>query len=166
MEDDDSAEEEDDESADRSLSPSKRHQKAGSKSRGLTHSRGGVPLRAKAKGRKNKTRKPGSWGYDKELVTLKKRVMCAFDGPRRLAKDDMMLSTEQEVRIKLSDGKSYTTDLDIYTVARAEGFHSATDEEKGLWVSDDPTEMQYRQMQDHAALHVKPEHEFDAEVMA
>lgn len=144
-----------DEDEEEGASPSRRRA-AGSngKSRGLTHSRGGVTLRSKTgKGRKaSRRQKPGSWGYDKELVTLKKRVMCAFDGPRRLAKDDMMLSTEQEVRIALADGRSYTTDLDMFTVARAEGFHGATAEEKGLWVSDDPTEAQFRQMQEHAMM--------------
>jgi hypothetical protein len=77
---------------------------------------------------------------------MKKRVMAVFDGQRRLAKDDMMLSTEQEVRIKLQDGKSYVTDLDMQTLKRAEGFLGATDEEKGPWISDDPTEEQLKQM--------------------
>ena len=79
-------------------------------------------------------------------MTMKKRVMAVFDGPRRLAKDDMMLSTEHEVRVKLSDGKSYVTDLDVNTMKRAEGFLDATDEEKGIWISDDPTEDQMRHM--------------------
>ena len=64
-------------------------------------------------------------------MKMKKRVMCAFDGTRRLWKDDMMLSTEYEVRIPLSDGKSYVTDLDVLTMRRAEAFHNATEEEKG-----------------------------------
>ncbi|ROT40140.1 hypothetical protein SODALDRAFT_332301 [Sodiomyces alkalinus F11] len=118
------------------------------KSRGLTHSRVGVPLRVKTKGRKNKQTKPLSWGYDRGLLTMKKRVLGVFDGPRRLSKDDMMLSTEHEVRIKLSDGKSYVTDLDMATLRRAEGFHSATEEEKGVWISDDPTEEQFKEMQE------------------
>lgn len=116
------------------------------KSRGLTHSRGGVPLQAKSRGRKNRRDYPSSWGFDKGQMTMKKRVLAVFDGPRRLAKDDMMLSTEQEVRIKLQDGKSYVTDLDLQTLKRAEGFLGATDEEKGPWISDDPTEEQLKQM--------------------
>ncbi|KAM7201841.1 hypothetical protein V8F33_003117 [Rhypophila sp. PSN 637] len=110
------------------------------KSRGLTHSRGGVPLPTKSRGRKNRRDYPSSWGFDKGQMTMKKRVMAVFDGQRRLAKDDMMLSTEHEVRVKLSDGKSYVTDLDVQTLKRAAGFHGATDEEKGPWISDDPTE--------------------------
>ncbi|KAM0589629.1 hypothetical protein ACHAPN_008122 [Verticillium nonalfalfae] len=118
------------------------------KSRGMTHSRGGVPGRVgKSKGRKSKQQRPKSWDLNKDLVKMKKRVLGVFDGPRRLAKDDMVLSTEHEVRIKLQDGKSYVTDLDMFTVMRAEGFHGATDAEKGAWVSDDPTPEQYQQMQ-------------------
>lgn len=121
------------------------------KSRGLTHSRGGVTLPTKTRGRKNRRDYPSSWGFDKGQMTMKKRVMAVFDGPRRLAKDDMMLSTEQEVRIKLSDGKSYVTDLDMQTLKRADGFLNATEEEKGPWVSDDPTEEQLKQMLTYTA---------------
>ncbi|KAJ4420629.1 hypothetical protein N0V85_000536 [Neurospora sp. IMI 360204] len=110
------------------------------KSRGLTHSRGGVALQSKTRGRKNRRDYPSSWGFDKGQMTMKKRVVAVFDGPRRLAKDDMMLSTEHEVRIKLQDGKSYVTDLDVQTLRRTEGFLNATEEEKGPWISDDPTE--------------------------
>ncbi|KAK1723736.1 uncharacterized protein BDZ83DRAFT_625493 [Colletotrichum acutatum] len=117
------------------------------KSRGLTHSRGGGPMPVKAKGRKNRRDYPSSWGFDKGQMTMKKRVMAVFDGPRRLAKDDMMLSTDHEVRIKLADGNNYVTDLDVQTLKRAEGFLGATDEEKGPWISDDPTEEQLREMQ-------------------
>ena len=116
------------------------------KSRGITHSRGGVALPTKGKSRKNRRDYPSSWGFDKGQMTMKKRVMAVFDGPRRLAKDDMMLSTEHEVRVKLSDGKNYVTDLDVNTMKRAEGFLGATEEEKGVWISDDPTEEQMQRM--------------------
>lgn len=118
------------------------------KSRGMTHSRGGVPLSSKSKSRKNRREYPSSWGFDKGQMTMKKRVMTVFDGPRRLAKDDMMLSTDHEVRVKLSDGKSYVTDLDVNTMKRATGFLNATEEEKGLWISDDPTEDDMKRMLD------------------
>jgi len=116
------------------------------KSRGMTHSRGGVPVVGKKSGRKNRQNYPSSWGFDKGQMTMKKRVMTVFDGPRRLAKDDMMLSTEHEVRIPLSDSKAYVTDLDVQTLKRAQGFLDATEEEKGPWISDDPTEEQLKQM--------------------
>lgn len=117
------------------------------KSKGLTHSRGGVSFsrsNASNKGRKNRKEYPASWGYPKDQMTMRKRVVAVFDGPRRLAKDDMMLSTEHEVRLPLSDGKSYITDLDVQTLKRAEGFLGATDEEKGPWLSDDPTPEEYQ----------------------
>ncbi|PFH61304.1 hypothetical protein XA68_17721 [Ophiocordyceps unilateralis] len=126
------------------------------KSRGLTHSRGGVPLANKARGRKNRRDYPSSWGFDKGQMTMKKRIMTVFDGSRRLAKDDMMLSTDHEVRLKLSDGKSYVTDLDVQTLKRAEGFHGATDEEKGPWLSDDPTEAQLKEMREMLQTGVAP----------
>lgn len=120
------------------------------KSKGLTHSRGGVSLSKSSqnKGRKNRREYPSSWGFDKGQMTMRKRVMAVFDGERRLAKDDMMLSTEHEVRVPLADGKSYVTDLDVQTLKRAEGFLNATEEEKGIWVSDDPTEDEYKLMLD------------------
>ncbi|KAM0479419.1 hypothetical protein ACHAPX_004630 [Trichoderma viride] len=140
---------EDDEDDATSFSPSRKNASLNriSKSRGITHSRGGVPITAK-RGRNKRRDYPSSWGFNKGQMTMKKRVMAVFDGPRRLAKDDLMLSTDHEVRIKLSDGKSYVTDLDVQTLKRAEGFHNATEEEKGPWISDDPTEAQLKEMQE------------------
>jgi hypothetical protein len=48
----------------------------------------------------------------------------------------MMLDQEFEVRVKLADGKSYVTDLDVQTCERAKALHEATEEEKGPWVPD------------------------------
>ncbi|KAB5575997.1 hypothetical protein GE09DRAFT_611976 [Coniochaeta sp. 2T2.1] len=149
--DDDMADEEDDEYKLKTSSPTKKSKgnpaNGVQKSRGLTHSRGGVALpTTKSRGRKNRRDYPSSWGFDKGQMTMKKRVMAVFDGPRRLAKDDMMLSTDHEVRVPLRDGKSYVTDLDIQTMKRAHGFLDATDEEKGPWVSDDPTEEELKKM--------------------
>ncbi|KAL6863213.1 hypothetical protein ACO1O0_003457 [Amphichorda felina] len=118
------------------------------KSRGLTHSRGGVPLKVKSKDRKPK-RYPTCWGDNTpKAANMKKRVLACFDGPRRLVKDDMLLCVDHELRLKLSDGKHYVTDLDVQTLKRAEGFLNATEEEKGPWISDDPTEDQMKQMRD------------------
>jgi hypothetical protein len=69
-------------------------------------------------------------------MKMKKRVLCVYDGPRRLWKDDMMLDQEFEVRMKLPDGKSYVTDLDVQTLRKSEALLNATDEEKGPWVPD------------------------------
>ncbi|KFA52364.1 hypothetical protein S40293_09859 [Stachybotrys chartarum IBT 40293] len=148
--DHDMAEEEDDaEDTSRTCSPvTKKTNPVGGvqKSRGLTHSRSGVHLATKTKSRKHRRVYPTSWGFDKSRMTMKKRVMVVFDGPRRLAKDDMMLCTDHEVRIRLSDGKSYVTDLDVQTLRRAEAFHNATEDEKGPWISDGPNEEQLNEM--------------------
>lgn len=72
-----------------------------------------------------------------EKMKMKKRVLCVYDGQRRLWKDEMMLDNEFEVRLRLGEGNSYVTDLDVMTVNRAEAFHNATEAEKGPWVPDD-----------------------------
>ena len=66
-------------------------------------------------------------------MKMKKRVLCVFDGPRRLWKDEMMLDNEFEVRMQLGEGKGYVTDLDVQTVKRANALLDATEEEKGSW---------------------------------
>jgi hypothetical protein len=109
------------------------------KSRGLTHSKGGVTLNSK--GRKKRKDYPSSWGCPTSQMKMKKRVLCVFDGPRRLWKDDMMLDTDYEVRLKLGDEKAYVTDLDVQTMHRANAFHDSTEEEKGPWIADDLTGM-------------------------
>ncbi|KAI9048899.1 hypothetical protein LZ554_006753 [Drepanopeziza brunnea f. sp. 'monogermtubi'] len=109
------------------------------KSRGMTHSKGGVTLNSK--GRKKRKDYPSSWGCPTSQMKMKKRVLCVFDGPRRLWKDDMMLDTDYEVRMRLQDEKAYVTDLDVQTMRRADAFHHSTAEEKGPWVSDDLTGM-------------------------
>lgn len=74
---------------------------------------------------------------------MKKRVLCVFDGDRRLWKDDMMLDANYEVRIPLhgvGDGRAWVSDLDVCTLNRAEGLHNATEEEKGPRLSDEEFE--------------------------
>lgn len=104
---------------------------------GITFSKGGVALIAGKPHRKRKVYPP-SWGSAPDKMILKKRVLCVFDGQRRLWKDDMMLHNEHEVRVKMPGTESYITDLDIATVQRAQAFHGATEEEMGPWV---PTNM-------------------------
>ncbi|KAK4940138.1 hypothetical protein LTR10_019673 [Elasticomyces elasticus] len=98
----------------------------------MTWSKGGVAL--VGKGRKKRKHYPPSWGMSADKMRMKKRVMCVYDGERRLWKDDMMLHNEFEVRMTLPDGKNYVTDLDVETLKRAEAFHNATREEKGPWM--------------------------------
>lgn len=113
--------------------------------KGLTYSKGGVPPAALMSGKGNKRRKhyPVSWGAAPEKMRMKKRVLCVFDGDRRLWKDDMMLDANHEVRIPLQgvgDGRAWVSDLDVCTLKRAEGLHNATDEEKGPRLSDEEFE--------------------------
>jgi hypothetical protein len=143
--DDDDEEVDDDNDGDyqsRSRRSNKRVSPNGSvqKRTGLTLSKGGVTLHTKG-GRKKRKELPSSWGMQATQMKMKKRVMCAFDGQRRLWKDDMMLSTDYEVRLPLSDGRHYVTDLDVQTLKRAEAFHNATNEEKGEDFGDDLAEV-------------------------
>ncbi|KAL9086608.1 MAG: hypothetical protein Q9165_007051 [Trypethelium subeluteriae] len=114
---------------------------------GLTYSKGGVAL-ATASGRKRRKEYPLSWGCALENMKMKKRVLTVYDGQRRLLKDDMMLPSEFEVRVKLpgGDGKAYVTDLDVQTMMRAEAMHNATDEEKGPWVRDNVPDLDIEQL--------------------
>ena len=92
------------------------------------------------KGSKRRKNYPLSWGAAPEKMKMKKRVLCVYDGQRRLWKDDMMLDGDHEVRIPLTgtgDGRSWITDLDQQTLRRAEGVLNATEEEKGPWLEDD-----------------------------
>ena len=100
--------------------------------KGMTWSKGGVPLIGRS--RKKRKHYPAAWGMSAEKMQMKKRVLCVYDGPRRLWKDDMMMHNEFEVRMKLGDGSSYVTDLDVETMKRVEAFHNATEEERGPWI--------------------------------
>jgi hypothetical protein len=53
----------------------------------------------------------------------------------------MMLDTDNEVRMKLSDGKAYVTDLDIRSMRRMDAFYNSTEEGSGPLIADDLTEM-------------------------
>jgi hypothetical protein len=97
--------------------------------KGLTFSKGGVPLVGKS--RRKRKHYPASWGVSADKMKMRKRVLCVYDGERRLWKDDMMLNNEFEVRMNLADGKSYVTDLDVETLKRADAIHGATEEERG-----------------------------------
>lgn len=91
--------------------------------------------------RNNRGNYPNSWGCPSSTLKTKKRVLCVFDGQRRLWKDEMMLNNEFEVRLRLpgaGDGTNrdaYVTDLDVETLKRAEGVLNATDEERGPWLN-------------------------------
>lgn len=88
--------------------------------------------------RGNRNSYPQSWGTPAAKMKTKKRVICAYDGPRCLWKDEMMLDNEFEVRIRLPGGagdgtnrEAYVTDLDMMSLKRVEGVFGATEEERG-----------------------------------
>ncbi|KAL4802960.1 hypothetical protein BDV18DRAFT_145937 [Aspergillus unguis] len=98
--------------------------------------------------RNNRDRYPQSWGCPSRNIKMKKRVLCVFDGQRRLWKDEMMLDNELEVRLKLPGGagdgtnrEAYITDLDVETLKRANGILSATEEERGPWIDGPSTQL-------------------------
>ncbi|KAL9605810.1 MAG: hypothetical protein Q9179_000996 [Wetmoreana sp. 5 TL-2023] len=113
---------------------------SGGRTHGMTFSKGGVPL--VGKGRKKRKHYPVSWGCSADKMKMKKRVLCVYDGPRRLWKDDMMLDSEFEVRMQLGDNGSYVTDLDVNTIKRAEALLDATVEEKGPWIAQEEADIQ------------------------
>ncbi|KAJ5675070.1 uncharacterized protein N7477_005004 [Penicillium maclennaniae] len=91
--------------------------------------------------RNNRGNYPQSWGCPNSSMKTKKRVLCVFDGQRRLWKDEMMLNNEFEVRLRFPGGgndgttrDAYVTDLDVETMKRAEGVLSANEEERGPWM--------------------------------
>jgi hypothetical protein len=126
-------EDEEDDAADDEFTDRPRPKVRGPK-RGLTHSKGGVTL--SRSGRKKRKDYPTSWGCPPTQMKMKKRVMCVFDGQHRLWKDDMMLSSEFEVRIPLQTEGAWVSDLDIQTMRRAEALHGATQEERGPYMGE------------------------------
>ncbi|KAI9678830.1 MAG: hypothetical protein M1817_005890 [Caeruleum heppii] len=110
---------------------------------GLTRSKGGVPLVGTS--RRKRKDFPVSWGCDPEKIKMKKRVLCVYDGNKRLVKDDMMLDNTFEVRMDMGNG-SYVTDLDVETLKRAEAFHNASEEEKGPWDTSGSVELDINEL--------------------
>lgn len=47
-------------------------------------------------------------------------MTAVFNGPERLDRDEVLLSRDLEIRLKLSDGVSYVTDLDVLTLNKAD----------------------------------------------
>jgi hypothetical protein len=98
----------------------------------FTFSKGGVPLAGK--GRKKRKNYPPSWGCSVDKMTMKKRGLYVFDGSRRLWKDDMMMPREVEVRVEEFSNGTFSTDLDVLTISKAEAVHNSTEEEKGPYL--------------------------------
>ena len=56
-----------------------------------------------------------------------------FDGPKMLCKDEMMMNTEWEVRAQVC-GEQYVSDLDFWTMRRADAFLDAAPSHGGAAV--------------------------------
>jgi len=76
---------------------------------------------------------PTSWGIPAADLNLKKRVLCVFDGTRRLWKDEMMMNQEYEVRMDMPDGQGWVNQVDVESLHRAEAVANATEEERTMW---------------------------------
>jgi hypothetical protein len=92
--------------------------------------------------RGNQENYPPDWGCSKEKMTTKRRTTYAYNGQHQLLRDEMMLDTASELRIQLpgpvGDGThrpAYVTDLDVASVNRVNGMFTATDEERGPYLS-------------------------------
>ncbi|PGH16357.1 hypothetical protein AJ80_05207 [Polytolypa hystricis UAMH7299] len=114
-----------------------------SSSKALTLASSGItkPRPTMSRRRNNRNNYPPSWGCPTNKMKMKKRVLCLYDGQRRLWKDEMMLDNEFEVRLKLPGGDgmgrdSYVTDLDVETLKRARGILHSTDDERGPYLHD------------------------------
>ncbi|KAI5801146.1 hypothetical protein EDC01DRAFT_726596 [Geopyxis carbonaria] len=73
--------------------------------------------------RRKKKNFPAGWGAAPEQMVSKRRCLMVFDGPKLLCKDEMMMSSEWEVRAQLGD--TYVSDLDFWTMRRADAFLDA-----------------------------------------
>lgn len=77
---------------------------------------------------------PAAWEQLESGETdWKKRVLCVYDGQRRLLKDDMKVHLEYDLE---RDLKMEHRMLTYHTFRRANAFHLATEEERGPWVPD------------------------------
>lgn len=58
-------------------------------------------------------------------MVTKRRCLMVFDGPKPLCRDEMLMSAEWEVKAQLG-GDTFVSDLDFWTIRRADAFLDAT----------------------------------------
>ncbi|KAJ5114499.1 hypothetical protein NUU61_000258 [Penicillium alfredii] len=87
-----------------------------------------APRAVATRRRNNRGNYPQSWGCPNSSMKTKKRVLCVFDGQRRLS---VSVSPAPPVP---PHRDAYVTDLDVETMKRAEGVLSASDAERGPWI--------------------------------
>lgn len=108
---------------------------------GLTRSKGGIrrfPIGIDWSASGSRRTFPRSWSSNQEDMTLRNRVLCVYDGQRRLWKDDLLMHNQSEVGIQHSICQAFNenSELDEKILMRAEAIHGATEAERGPWTPD------------------------------
>ncbi|EPS37123.1 hypothetical protein H072_9263 [Dactylellina haptotyla CBS 200.50] len=83
-----------------------------------------------AGGRKRRRNLPAGWGVQPDRMVTKRRCLQVYDGSKLLCRDEMMMSSAWEVKANLAGGEAEVSDLDYWTVVRANAFHDAAKEER------------------------------------
>jgi len=84
-----------------------------------------------ASGRKKRKNLPSGWGVQPDRMVTKRRCLQVYDGDKLLCQDEMMMSSAWEVKANLAGGESEVSDLDYWTLVRANAFHDAAKEDRG-----------------------------------
>ncbi|KAH7139678.1 putative C2H2 finger domain protein [Dactylonectria estremocensis] len=98
---------------------------------------------------------PSSWGYDAKQMKIKKRVAAVFCGSERLDRQETLLSKDLEVRVKLPNGKTFVTDLDVVSMNRAETVYSTWQTGGDVESQGSCSEAQLQEMRE--LLNINPE---------
>ena len=97
----------------------------------FTLSKGGVPLIGK--GRKKRKHYPQSWGLAGEKMNMKKRVLCVYDGERKLWKEDMLSHEASEMRLKIMDGDGFIMEFDLPPLESVESLPTGSLHDYDTW---------------------------------
>ncbi|KAF3925400.1 hypothetical protein ABW21_db0206625 [Orbilia brochopaga] len=81
-------------------------------------------------GRKRRRNLPAGWGVQPDRMVTKRRCLQVYDGSKLLCRDEMMMSSAWEVKANLAGGEAEVSDLDYWTVVRANAFHDAARDER------------------------------------
>jgi len=83
-----------------------------------------------ASGRKKRRTLPSGWGVQPDRMVTKRRCLQVYDGNKLLCRDEMMMSSAWEVKANLASGGAEVSDLDYWTVVRANAFHDAARQDR------------------------------------
>jgi len=78
--------------------------------------------------RKNRKNFPADWGTSTDRMVSKRRSLMVYDGSKRLLRDDMMMSAPWEVKTNM--GGAAVSDLDFWSITRANAYHDAAKQER------------------------------------